>query len=88
MLVISSVETDDSGTYVCTVTTGSFQVIISSPVQKLGSKLLTLFRCKKVWSLMSQKIQIREVEILMATPMEGKVIPTEEQILTSPREPQ
>ena len=43
---------------------------------------------------MSQKIQVREVEILMATLMEGKVIPTEEQILTSqpkdisPREPQ
>ena len=34
MLVISSVETDDSGTYVCTVTTGSFQVFISSPTQK------------------------------------------------------
>ena len=32
---------------------------------------------------MSQKIQVREAEILMATLMEGKVIPTEEQILTS-----
>lgn len=51
---------------------------------------------------MSQKIQVREVEILMATLMEGKVIPTAEQILighqkipmdnqqkdTSPPEPQ
>ena len=27
VLVISSVETDDSGTYVCTVTAGSFQVL-------------------------------------------------------------
>ena len=45
MLVISSVETDDSGTYVCTVTAGSFQVLESkgrSPekILLLGLKIL------------------------------------------------